>query len=298
VAQEALATEDMGFYKHKGFKIGLMRRALGMNLDKGWYVYGGSTISQQLVKNLYLSREKTLARKLEEAVIVWAMERTIDKDRILELYLNCIEFGKHIFGIKAAAEAYFNKEPKDLTALEGAFLMATKPSPRYAWTVYKKRSFNEWWVLRMDGILKRLWVEMSVIDEDAYTSDAPYLPTFWYPEDGVYARPAVGSSTAAPPGMPTELPKDPKLPPAAAPDAPDGPGAAPEPPAREAERHPAIERVRDEAPAAEPEPPSALPKPARIEPAKPEPPAPRPAREPSEPAAPAGGPALPPPPAL
>ena len=150
-----------------------------------------------------------------------------------------------------------------------------------------------------DGrILKRLWVEMSVIDEDAYTSAAPYLPTFWYPEDGVYARPAVGSSTAAPPGMPTDCRRTRNCPRRRHPTRPTGPASAPEPPAREAERHPAIERVRDEAPAAEPEPPPALPKPARIEPAKPEPPAPRPAREPSEPAAPAGGPALPPPPAL
>lgn len=210
VQQSALATEDMGFFKHKGFKLGLIRRAVALNLDKGWYVYGGSTITQQLAKNLFLSREKTLARKLEEAVIVWQMERTLSKERILELYLNCIEFGKHIYGIKEAAKVYFNKEPKDLTPLEAAFIMATKPAPRYAYNVYKKGVFNQWWVDRMQGILKRLWQEMKVIDEATYLEAAPYLPDFWYPEEGVHRKPMVEPGVVVPPGMPKDLPKEDK----------------------------------------------------------------------------------------
>ncbi|MBM4388809.1 MAG: transglycosylase domain-containing protein, partial [Deltaproteobacteria bacterium] len=132
VWQAALATEDMGFFKHKGFKLGLIKRAIKLDLEKGWFVYGGSTISQQLVKNLFLSREKTIARKLEEAIITWEMERSVEKERILELYLNCIEFGTKVFGIKKAAQVYFNKLPSELTPLEAAFIMAAKPDPRYA----------------------------------------------------------------------------------------------------------------------------------------------------------------------
>ena len=209
VWQAALATEDMGFFQHEGFKLGLIKRAIVLNLDKGWYVYGGSTISQQLVKNLFLSREKTLSRKLEEAIIVWQMERRLTKERILELYLNCIEYGKRIYGIKAAALAYFNRPVEELTPLEGAFLMATKPAPSYAYGVYEKRQFSKWWVDRMHGILVRLWKEMKVLDEAQVQAAAPYLPLFWYPEDGVFAYPSVDASVLVPEGMPRELPKEP-----------------------------------------------------------------------------------------
>lgn len=216
VQQAALATEDMAFFRHQGFRIGLINRAIKLNLGEGWYVYGGSTISQQLVKNLFLSREKTLARKLEEAIIVWEMERRVEKERILELYLNCIEFGRHVYGIRAAARTYFGKEVRDLTPLDAAFIMAAKPGPRYAHKVYEGRSFSEWWVRRMKGILERLWREMDVIDErTAHTPDpcppggprGRYLvPCFYYPEDGTYAQPAVAPGTEVPPGMPPNLP--------------------------------------------------------------------------------------------
>jgi hypothetical protein len=185
VQQEALATEDMGFFKHEGFKLGLIKRAIILDLSKGKYVYGGSTISQQLVKNLFLTREKTLARKLEEAIITWHMEREIPKTRILELYLNVIEFGTKVYGIRAAADTYFGKEPRDLGILEGAFIMAAKPDPKYAYNIYKLKTFaqSEWWIKRMDDILKRLWNEMGVIDQETYESAAPYIPDFYYPEE-------------------------------------------------------------------------------------------------------------------
>jgi len=217
VQQAALATEDMAFFRHEGFRIGLINRAIRLNLDYGWYVYGGSTISQQLVKNLFLSTEKTLARKLEEAIIVWEMEKKVEKERILELYLNCIEFGKHIYGIKAAAQAYFNKEPKDLTPLEAAFIMATKPAPRYAYNVYKSRKFNKWWVERMQGILTRLWKEMHVLDEEQARTPDPcppgsdhrpefLIPCFYYPEEDAYMPPKVEADFVRPEGMPKALP--------------------------------------------------------------------------------------------
>ncbi|MBL6974545.1 MAG: transglycosylase domain-containing protein [Deltaproteobacteria bacterium] len=216
VQQAALATEDMDFFDHSGFQVGLMRRAVRLNLERGWYVYGGSTISQQLVKNLFLSREKTLARKLEEAIIVWVMEGKLEKERILELYLNCIEFGRHIYGIRSAAREYYDKTPQELTALEGAFIMATKPKPRYAHKIYRQRSFNDWWVKRMKGILERLHEPMDVIGyrttvtPDPCPPDGPrgkYLvPCFYYAEEDLYTQPEVSPDTEIPPGMPEELP--------------------------------------------------------------------------------------------
>lgn len=209
VQQAALATEDIGFFEHQGFVPGLIKRALVLNLDRGWYVYGGSTISQQLVKNLFLSREKTLSRKLEEAVIVWEMEKKIEKERILELYLNCIEFGKNMYGIKEASHIYFNKAPIDLTPLEGAFIMATKPAPKYAYRVYTgEHEFTAWWVGRMEGILRRLWEQMEVLPEAEYRRASPYVPLFWYEEQGHYAYPRVKTEFLVPPGMPGELPRD------------------------------------------------------------------------------------------
>ena len=188
VQQAALATEDMAFFRHEGFRPTLLTRAIRLNLRRGRYVYGGSTISQQLVKNLFLSREKTLSRKLEEAIITWHMERTVSKERILELYLNCIEFGPGIYGIRKASYTYFGVHPSALTPLEGAFIMGLKPDPKSGYNVYKKRQFRRWWREKMEHILHRLWKDMTVITEDQYRRAAPYVPVFHYPGEG-YVRP-------------------------------------------------------------------------------------------------------------
>jgi len=204
--QAALATEDMAFFTHQGFKPGLIRRAIALNLKNGWYVYGGSTITQQLVKNLFLSTEKSLSRKLEEAIITWQMEKHLTKEKILELYLNCIEYGIGVYGIKQAAKVYFNKTPDRLTPLESAWIMATKPSPKYAFRVYKRGKFNKWWVNRMRNILLRLWKEMHVIDELSFLHAAPYLPAFYYEDRGVYLKPGIRGKFKMPQSFPKELP--------------------------------------------------------------------------------------------
>ncbi len=188
VQQAALATEDMAFFSHQGFRLSLMRRALRLNLENGRYVYGGSTISQQLVKNLFLSREKTLSRKIEEALIVFQMERLVPKERILELYLNCIEYGPGIYGLRRAAQHYFGKEPRDLTPLEGAFLMGLKPSPKSGFHEHKLRRFRRWWQEKMERILRRLWQEMGVLTHREYVQAAPYVPTFYYADEPPESR--------------------------------------------------------------------------------------------------------------
>ncbi len=204
VQQAALATEDMAFFRHEGFRPTLIGRAIRLNLNRRRYVYGGSTISQQLVKNLFLSREKTLSRKIEEAIITWHMERVLSKERILELYLNCIEYGPEIYGIRAAAESYFGVHPSDLSPLEGAFLMGLKPSPSSGYLAYRRRLFRPWWRQKMERILRRLWREMDVLTEAQYRAAAPYVPVFYYPGEG-YVRPraaGVPEEEEAPPDMP------------------------------------------------------------------------------------------------
>lgn len=125
-----LAAEDAAFYRHKGFDWDGLKEALSRNLDKGELRRGGSTITQQLAKNLYLSTKKNLFRKAHEALLTWRLERALPKKRILELYLNVAEWGHGVFGAEAAARHHFGKSAGDLAPDEAALLAAMLPSPR------------------------------------------------------------------------------------------------------------------------------------------------------------------------
>ncbi|MBN2869839.1 MAG: monofunctional biosynthetic peptidoglycan transglycosylase [Campylobacterales bacterium] len=128
VVKAVLIAEDDGFWNHDGFDITGMEQALERSLKKGT-VAGGSTISQQLSKNLYLSPSKNPVRKIKEAVITWRIENTLSKRRILEIYLNVAEWGDGIFGIEAAARHYYGKSAKKLSGREAARLAAVLPNP-------------------------------------------------------------------------------------------------------------------------------------------------------------------------
>lgn len=125
-----VAAEDASFYTHEGFDWEGIRGAALSNLEAGEMKRGGSTITQQLAKNLYLSSERSLLRKAREALITRSLERHLTKKRILELYLNVAEWGKGIYGAEAAARHHFRKASRDLTADEAAWLAAILPSPR------------------------------------------------------------------------------------------------------------------------------------------------------------------------
>lgn len=140
VGAAAIVSEDSSFNRGKALNLGLLRRALMFNLDRGRYVYGGSTIPQQLAKNLFLTRQKTLARKLQEALVALRMVQVVPTRRILELYLNCIEFAPNVYGIERAARHYFQKGARSLTPKEAAFLGISKPSPRYAASMRRRGS--------------------------------------------------------------------------------------------------------------------------------------------------------------
>ena len=126
-----IAAEDAKFVDHEGFDWEGIQKAYVKNLRKGKIVAGGSTISQQLAKNLFLSTKRTPWRKLEEAVITVMLETVMDKQRIFEIYLNVIEWGNGVFGAEAAARHYYHVSAAQLSADQAAKLAAMVPNPRY-----------------------------------------------------------------------------------------------------------------------------------------------------------------------
>lgn len=126
-----MAAEDARFLQHDGFDWEGMQDAWEKNLKKGKVVAGGSTISQQLAKNLFLSGKRTPWRKLEEAAITLMLEQMMSKRRIFEIYLNIIEWGDGVFGAEAAARHYYRKPASALSAGEAARLAAMVPNPRF-----------------------------------------------------------------------------------------------------------------------------------------------------------------------
>lgn len=128
VIKAVLIGEDDGFWKHDGFDVKGMENAIERSIKKKTLA-GGSTISQQLSKNLYLSPSKNPVRKIKEAILTWRIEKTLSKRRILEIYLNVAEWGDGIFGIEAAARHYYHKSAKNLTAREASRLVAVLPNP-------------------------------------------------------------------------------------------------------------------------------------------------------------------------
>ena len=130
LAKAVLIAEDDKFWSHHGFDMDAMEKAMEKDIQKGRFKTGGSTISQQLAKNLYLTPTKSPVRKLKEAVITWRIEHTLSKRRILELYLNVVEWGEGIFGIEAASHHYYGKPASLLSPGEAAHLAVILPNPR------------------------------------------------------------------------------------------------------------------------------------------------------------------------
>jgi len=127
-----LTAEDPSFFTHNGFVEESIRKSIAVNFKEKKFKRGGSTISMQLVKNIYLSRQKTLSRKAEEILIVWLIEHNhlVSKQRMLEVYFNIMELGQNIYGIGEASRYYFGKQPSDLTIGDGLFLASIVPKPK------------------------------------------------------------------------------------------------------------------------------------------------------------------------
>ena len=133
-----LQSEDGSFFYHDGFYPGAIGEALAYDLQKGRFARGGSSITMQLVKNVFLNRHKNIARKLEEALIVWLIEsqRLTSKERMYEVYLNIIEWGPMVYGAAEASRFYFEKEPADLSVSEAIFLASIIPKPKHFRSVF------------------------------------------------------------------------------------------------------------------------------------------------------------------
>ena len=129
--QAVLSTEDSRFYSHHGIDIWGILRAIRINLGLGKATYGGSTISQQLIRSTFLTLEKSIKRKIREIILTIELERRYSKDQILGWYLNQIPLGINIYGVEAAAKTYFNKPAKELTVAESAILAASIKAPSY-----------------------------------------------------------------------------------------------------------------------------------------------------------------------
>ncbi|MEW6375550.1 MAG: monofunctional biosynthetic peptidoglycan transglycosylase [Thermodesulfobacteriota bacterium] len=125
-----LIAEDDNFWRHEGFDYEAIQKAIEKDIKVRRFKFGGSTISQQLARNLYLSPAKNPFRKIREAILTWRMERALPKRRILELYLNVVEWGEGIFGVEAASKHYYGKPSSELTPQEAVRLVSVLPNPR------------------------------------------------------------------------------------------------------------------------------------------------------------------------
>lgn len=130
VLRAAIVAEDSRFYQHDGFDLVAFREAMDHNLTEGRMAFGGSTISQQTVKNLFLSGERSPLRKWHELLLTWGMEHNLKKRRILEIYLNVAEYGLGVYGVQAASMYYWGKPVSELSLRQAAELAACLPSPR------------------------------------------------------------------------------------------------------------------------------------------------------------------------
>ena len=166
-----IASEDANFYSNEGVDYEAIRAAIKTDLRKGEFVRGGSTITQQVAKNLFLTREKTLIRKVKELVLARRMDDVLSKSRILELYLNVVEFGPMVYGIGHAAQYYFGKSPSALTVRECAFLASMLPGPK----IYNPYRKMERVMKRSDRILRRM-VAARMISREEYDTAMAEVP--------------------------------------------------------------------------------------------------------------------------
>ncbi|MBP9709059.1 MAG: monofunctional biosynthetic peptidoglycan transglycosylase [Oligoflexales bacterium] len=162
-----VAAEDSLFYEHSGFDFEQIKRSYELNKKKKRFVRGASTISQQLVKISFLSHERSLIRKGREALGTVLLELTLNKDEILEWYLNLVELGDNLYGIGEASQHYFGKSPQNLSLNQGIYLAMVLPSPKKWSNSLNRRQLSEFAQRRFAFIAKQLR-QLGVISADEY----------------------------------------------------------------------------------------------------------------------------------
>lgn len=158
LVKAVLIAEDDKFWEHEGFDYGAIQKAMEKDLKAKKFKVGGSTITQQLARNLYLSPEKSLVRKIFEAIITWRMEEVLTKKRILEIYLNVTEWGDGIFGVEAASRYYYGKPSSELTPEEAARLASVLPNPRRYNPVGNQR-----YVINRSNLIYRIMIQRGIV---------------------------------------------------------------------------------------------------------------------------------------
>lgn len=150
-----ILSEDWSFYHHEGIDVEQIKVALSEMVSLGRF-RGASTITQQMVKNIFLSEDRSIWRKIHEMILAQKSERSLSKDRILEIYLNSIEFGPGIYGIRKASYHYFRKHPSELGAKEAAFLAMLLPSPKRYYVSFRKKELTPFARKRINTILGKM----------------------------------------------------------------------------------------------------------------------------------------------
>jgi 1A family penicillin-binding protein len=185
VKKAVVAVEDQGFYNHSAIDIKGTIRALIVNLMKGKFLQGGSTITQQLAKNVFLTSEKTISRKIKELILAYWIEKQYSKDEIITFYLNQVNFGSNIYGIEAASNQYFNVSAKDLTIAQAAILASLIQAPSY-YSPWGK-NVNEL-MKRKDLVLERM-KSLGFINNDQYLKAKSEKISFQPPSKGSIKAP-------------------------------------------------------------------------------------------------------------
>jgi len=191
-----ILAEDSNFYTHEGFDVKAIKNAIKYDLEKKSLKRGASTITQQAAKNLFLSREKTVTRKLKEICLAYRMEQELTKGRIIEFYLNVVELGPMVYGIGHGAQYYFGKPVSSLTPRECAFLAAMLPGPRVAYNPYK----NMGKVLKRSNMILRLLRQKGVLDAGEYQAalaESPNVGRLQKKVDEVISTPPVFEATSS-----------------------------------------------------------------------------------------------------
>lgn len=172
-----ISTEDGKFYEHDGFDSDGIEKCLEKIKEKKHFVCGGSTITQQLAKNLFLSQNKNIFRKGLEALITIKIEKTLTKKEILERYLNVVQFGKNIFGVKQASQYYFRKSPSQLDVVESAFLAMVLPNPEKYSQSYYRKDLTRFARRRITQIIENMF-NYKMINEEAYVTGLARIDSF------------------------------------------------------------------------------------------------------------------------
>jgi monofunctional biosynthetic peptidoglycan transglycosylase len=170
-----LVSEDWAFFEHPGFDILQIRKTIVESAEEGHLTRGASTITQQVAKNLFLSPEKSLMRKVHELAISLKLERQVGKRKILEIYLNVAEWGPGIFGIRQAASHYFSKAPSALSAKEGAFLAMLLPSPKRYSQSFRAKQLSPFASRSIDAILRKMQQAHFIAEAERLAAQAQPL---------------------------------------------------------------------------------------------------------------------------